>query len=604
MVENSQDCTAVVDDGELGNVVKGYSRESIDGSSPSDSNLSSCKDDSKMKENSQDCTAVVDNGELGNVVKGYSRESIDGSSVRWKSNMVRCRIWIIFLSVVFALSILCLGYFMGWFTGERRNSLNSTIIEINETLSPIADSPVLDPTNTVDFKTQTSPNASMPEVSPVTVPTPPPLSNSPVGSNLGSTTMPVNNIEPPTDPPIESTKSPVTTPSPTDAPIVSTVMPVNNIEPPTDPPIESTKAPVTTLSPTDAPIVSTVMPVNNIEPPTDPPIESTKAPVTTPSPTDARTDPLDKVTYKPGNLTRMQNKLLLSEGLEARIIAETGKRVKFDDGSSSNIEFHILPDAGAAFPDTRNWNSGGWIYVSNSEAKEANQGGVGAITFDRHGSVVQYDMVLKNTHVNCGGGRTPWNTWVSCEEVEFTGQIYQVDPTGQRDPERMTLGSAGGRWESFAFDIRDKSKPRFFATEDHKKGTVRRFTPTTTHWGGDEWKMLHEEGVIDYLFVNPNDERTGGTFEWTDNLNAAKNNARSFYPQSEGIDIHEGKMYVVCKKIQQLFIFDLDQMTYDNVSTVSGLFDGDPDQMQRILGKKGGLLYFTEEGGQDAGVHA
>jgi len=150
------------------------------------------------------------------------------------------------------------------------------------------------------------------------------------------------------------------------------------------------------------------------------------------------------------------------------------------------------------------------------------------------------------------------------------------------------------------YDIRDKDKPHFFSTEDHHKGCTRRFTPNATHWGDDEWKMLHEEGIVDYLFVNPNEERTGGTFEWVDDLKAAKNNARSFYPQSEGIDIQDGKMYVVCKKIQQLFVFDLDRMTFNNVSTVSGLFDGDPDQMQRIIGDEGGLLYFTEEGGVDA----
>ena len=186
----------------------------------------------------------------------------------------------------------------------------------------------------------------------------------------------------------------------------------------------------------------------------------------------------------------------------------------------------------------------------------------------------------------------------------FAGQIYQVDPSGERPSESISLGRAGGRWESFAYDIRDKDKPRFFATEDHNKGCTRRFTPNITHWGVDEWKMLQEEGVVDYLFVNPNIERTGGTFEWTDDLNAAKNNARTFYPQSEGIDIQDGKMYIVSKKIQQLFVFDLDQMTFNNMSTVSGLFDGSPDQMQRILGNKGGLLYFTEEGGVDAGVHA
>jgi len=278
--------------------------------------------------------------------------------------------------------------------------------------------------------------------------------------------------------------------------------------------------------------------------------------------------------------------------------------VALDDGTVSEVRFHTLPDAGATFPDTRLWNRGGWIYVSNSEARNVTKGGVGAITFDKNGLVLDYKMVLENTHMNCGGGRTPWNTWVSCEEVEFYGQIYQVDPTGNRPSEVVTLGNEGGRWESFAYDIRNRNKPRFFATEDHNKGCTRRFTPNVTHWGGDEWKMLHEEGVVDYLYVYPNDERTGGTFEWIKNVKVAKQNAKRYYPQSEGIDIQDGIMYIVCKKIQQLFVFDLDAKTFHNVSTVSGLFDGDPDQMQRIIGKGSGLLYFTEEGGKDAGIHA
>ena len=37
---------------------------------------------------------------------------------------------------------------------------------------------------------------------------------------------------------------------------------------------------------------------------------------------------------------------------------------------------------------------------------------------------------------------------------------------------------------------------------------------------------------------------------------------------------------------------------------MSGLFDGQPDQMKRILTDPRDLLYFTEESGVDAGVHA
>ena len=157
-------------------------------------------------------------------------------------------------------------------------------------------------------------------------------------------------------------------------------------------------------------------------------------------------------------------------------------------------------------------------------------------------------------------------------------------------------------WESFAYDVRDLQDPRFFATEDHNKGTVRRFRPdpSSVNWASP-WDMLHADGVIDYLIVHPNN----GTFEWINEIERAKNNARSYYPNSEGIDIYGSQMYVVCKKIKQLFVFNLDDMTYYNQTTVTGLFDGGPDQMARILDGGGrDLLYFTEEGGKDAGIHA
>jgi secreted PhoX family phosphatase len=161
--------------------------------------------------------------------------------------------------------------------------------------------------------------------------------------------------------------------------------------------------------------------------------------------------------------------LLLSEGPDARILATAGDKVDYYGGTKSKEKFHGQPDAGATFSDVRDENPGGWIYVSNSEI-ESNKGGVGALTFDKDGNLLDYQMVLEGTSMNCGGGRTPWNTWVTCEEVEFTGQIYQVHPTGQREAQLMTLGSEGGRWESFAYDDRDCNQPRFFCYRRSQHG--------------------------------------------------------------------------------------------------------------------------------------
>lgn len=405
---------------------------------------------------------------------------------------------------------------------------------------------------------------------------------------------------------VEVTTTPTTTPS-----ARATYSPTVTVQSVTQSPTAKATLPETespsfaTASPTNLPIPATTSPT--IVPPTSLPTMPPTASVAGPGPeTEKEQEQLAPATYIPGNLTHIQVGILLSEGLNARLIATAGKPVQYHDGSVSQRSFHSLPDAGATFPDPRPGNEGGWVYVSNSEHNTTGLGSVGALTFDASGNVIDYKMVLENTTRNCGGGRTPWNTWVSCEEIEFHGKIYQVDPLGQRPAEMMTLGSDGGRWESFAFDVRNRNVPHFFATEDHNKGTVRRFTPDVLHWdsNGDEWKMLHETGLTDYLIVSPNEERTGGTFSWTTDLEAARNNARSYYPQSEGIDVHQNQMFVVCKKIKQIFTFDLDSMTYHNVSTVSGLFDGGPDQMQRILGEEGGLLYFTEEGGVDAGIHA
>ena len=115
------------------------------------------------------------------------------------------------------------------------------------------------------------------------------------------------------------------------------------------------------------------------------------------------------ITYKPGQLTVAENGLLLSTGLQSRIIARTGEALPFKDGSKSPIPFHDQPDAGAVFVDYSPTNKGGYAYVSNAEVGTKG-GGVGSIIFDASGEPIDYKMILTGTTRNCGGGKTYWQT--------------------------------------------------------------------------------------------------------------------------------------------------------------------------------------------------
>jgi hypothetical protein len=122
--------------------------------------------------------------------------------------------------------------------------------------------------------------------------------------------------------------------------------------------------------------------------------------------------------------------------------------------------------------------------------------------------------------------------------------------------------------------------------------------------------MLHGDGALDFLFLIPSTSTldgssSNGTFEWTEDQQSAKINAVYNYPECEGIDVHGNIMYLVSKRLKTLWVFDLDDLTYESFSTVYGAFDGQPDQVSRILDDTDddAILYFTEEGGEYAGIH-
>ena len=104
-----------------------------------------------------------------------------------------------------------------------------------------------------------------------------------------------------------------------------------------------------------------------------------------------------------------------------------------------------MPDGAAIIP-----LASGYVYVSNSEVNNQG-GGVYGLYFDHDGNLVDYKMLLNGTSRSCSGGKTPWNTYVSCEEVEG-GQCWQVDPDPMSiyhsRPEITMLGGKGGYFEA------------------------------------------------------------------------------------------------------------------------------------------------------------
>ncbi|MBB2912767.1 hypothetical protein FHS43_004062 [Streptosporangium becharense] len=156
------------------------------------------------------------------------------------------------------------------------------------------------------------------------------------------------------------------------------------------------------------------------------------------------------------------NGIALPEGFTSRIVARTGRRV-------GGVLWHPAPGGGACFPD-----GDGWIYVSNSEIPLL--GGASAIRFGPDGDIVDAYRILSGTNLNRAGGRTPWDTWLSCEGI-FRGRVFECDPHGSRAAmPRLAMGRF--RHEAAACD---PERQVVYLTEDEPDGCFYRFRPA--HWG-------------------------------------------------------------------------------------------------------------------------
>ncbi|MFH9430980.1 alkaline phosphatase PhoX [Streptomyces sp. NPDC017615] len=159
-------------------------------------------------------------------------------------------------------------------------------------------------------------------------------------------------------------------------------------------------------------------------------------------------------------------------------------------------------------------------------------GGCTALTLDSRDRVLSERVAIAGTAVNCAGGRTPWGTWLTCEETEDRagdnghtkdhGFIFEVHPTDPRRTGAVPL-TAMGRFQHEAIAV-DPGRGVVYETEDaflKPFGLFYRFLPERPLGGvgslraGGRLQAMRVPGVPDLSTV----QETGAAFdgvEWVD----------------------------------------------------------------------------------------
>ncbi len=221
-------------------------------------------------------------------------------------------------------------------------------------------------------------------------------------------------------------------------------------------------------------------------------------------------------------------KATIPQGMSLRVVARSGQPAV----AGGKYLWHAAPDGGACFGTPE----GGWVYVSNCEVGRG-RGGVGALRFDAGGNVVDSYPILQNTSNNCAGGRTPWGTWLSCEEDGDTGLVYECDPMGAKAAVvRPGLGACNHEGAAI-----DPATGICYLTEDRPDGCFFRFVPAVS---GDLSAGRLEVAVME-----------GNTLSWRDvpDPSGAKTPIRKQVPEAakfrggEGIVYTAGRVYFTTK---------------------------------------------------------
>lgn len=323
------------------------------------------------------------------------------------------------------------------------------------------------------------------------------------------------------------------------------------------------------------------------------------------------------------------NGVQLPAGFSSRVIA-----VAYEPPLAGNPTFlwHTDPDGAGTFRT----DDGGWIVVSNCEARDATTtvggmspvalpgtdretvaalgllaGGVSALRFDAQGTLVDAYAVQRNTTTNCSGGVTPWGTWINGEEI-LDGYMFECSPL--RDGgEPLRLDRFGRKaHEMVAIDSANRA---IYHTED--LGGAERFyrnVYTEAEWPTGGRPDLVNGGRLQALAVDAGLDaaRQGPVpIRWVDCVNDGRPQAEVYLPETtvfvgnEGVWVLNGIVYFSTKGDSNIWAIDILGNTLESIYNPA---DGpvgspaDPDEppmsgVDNICMTQDGEMIVVEDGG-------
>jgi hypothetical protein len=200
-------------------------------------------------------------------------------------------------------------------------------------------------------------------------------------------------------------------------------------------------------------------------------------------------------------------------------------------------------------------------------------GGTTTLVYDlAKRELVHHHLSLVGTDRNCAGGRTPWNTWISCEEPSTMvdldsyskkhGFCFEIDPAERAiKPPKILAAMGRFRHEAIAVDVRSGY---VYLTEDRQDSLLYRYIPDVAGdlARGGRLQALAVDGTEGLDTRNHEESPTRVTVSskfhvrWIDmdRVDSPKDDLRirgrqkgaAIFSRGEGIDYDSGTIFFAC----------------------------------------------------------